>query len=90
MEYRVTCKGMFINGELHRQGQTFEATEENAERMLNERPRKTFEATHDENKRENPLGRHGGKDDSAGDARLHASVGKSENVKKPRAKQFRK
>ena len=82
---------MFINGELHRLGQTFTATEDNAARMLNERPRKTFEATaNDKITRENPLGRHGGQDDRAGDARLHTDSRKSEGAKKRGVKRLRK
>ena len=51
MEYRVTVKGMFIDGTLHRKGDTFTATDEKAKAMLELRPRQTFEeVTNDKDK----------------------------------------
>ena len=91
MEYRVTVKGMFIDGTLHRKGDTFTATDEKAKAMLELRPRQTFEeVTNDKDKSNDPLGRHGGKDDSAGNARLYPDSGKGKDAKKSRPKLIRK
>ena len=82
-KYRVTCKGMFIAGQLFRKGDVFLLDQENADKLRNRRPNNTFEAVDDnQDKRESPLDGQRQDDGGAGNARLHASSGKSEGPKK--------
>jgi hypothetical protein len=82
MKYKVLVKGMFVDGTLYRQGETFEATEDNAAILRNRSPHLKFGGPDEQNKRVDDFRRGHGQDPDKTDARLQSSDGESQGPKK--------